>query len=1102
MGYTIGLDIGIASVGWAVVNEEYEIVEAGANIFPAAEPSSNVERRGFRQARRLKRRQKTRISDFEKLWEKSGFKVPNALDNDVLELRIKGLSERLTEDEMYAVLLNNLKHRGISYLEDAEIGNTSGEYAKSIAYNEAELEHKLPCEIQYERLCEYGEYRGNITTIRDGEPLTLRNVFTIGAYRKEVSEFLDKQIELNDKVNESFKEEYLLIFNRKREYYVGPGNELSRTDYGIYTTEIDEETGKYKTESNIFDKLIGKCSIYPDLRRAAGASYTAQEFNVLNDLNNLTINDRKLTESEKKEIIKTIKTSKTVSMKKIISKAMGESIETMSGARVDKSNKEIFHCFETYNKMRRALENIGKNIEDFTREELDELGEILTLNTDREAIYNEIRRRGLDIDDEIIKCLTDVRKNNGSLFSKWQSFSINIMLELIPEMYLQPKNQMQLLTDMGVFKTRGNRFLESNSIPAKEITKDIYNPVVSKSVRITIYVVNELIKKYGNPDNIVIEMPRDKNTDEQKKRLNDIQKNNEKELESIIDKVKKEYGKEITEKDFKQHNKLKLKLKLWNEQNGICPYSGKKIDIEDLLNNPFKFEVDHIIPLSISFDDSRANKVLVYASENQDKKNCTPIMYLSGVNREWGIDEYRDIILKMYSDKKISTRKRDNFLFSEDITKIDVLKGFIARNINDTRYASKVVLNSLQEYFGIKNAGTKVKVINGGFTHQMRVNLRLEKDRDESYSHHAVDAMLIAFSQMGYDAYQNIVEDYIDFETGEFIDRAAWEKMLKDDKVYTECIYQDKWMRIKQGIADAEKKVKYWYQIDKKCNRSLCDQTIYGTRKIDNVIYKINRLDIRTDAGIKTFKAMVEKGKEKNFLMYRNDPNTFEQLMAIYNEYSDAKNPFIEYEKATGDVVRKYSKKHNGPKVSILKYTDGEVGSCIDISHKYGFEKGSKKVVLDSLKPFRMDVYYNQAEKSYYLVGVKQSDIKCEGNKYIIDEDMYAKTLVKEKMIKEGQSRLDLEVLGFEYKLSFYKNDLIEYEKDGQIYMERFLSRTMPNQRNYIETKPANSSKFEKRNLVGLSKTYRIRKITTDILGNRYYVDKENFCEVISKKEF
>ncbi|CBK73315.1 hypothetical protein CIY_03640 [Butyrivibrio fibrisolvens 16/4] len=100
-------------------------------------------------------------------------------------------------------------------------------------------------------------------------------------------------------------------------------------------------------------------------------------------------------------------------------------------------------------------------------------------------------------------------------------------------------------------------------------------------------------------------------------------------------------------------------------------------------------------------------------------------------------------------------------------------------------------------------------------------------------------------------------------------------------------------------------------------------------------------------------------------------------------------------------------------------------------------------------------------------------------------------------MISVGQSRKDLEDLGYEFKLSFYKEDIIEYEKNGDILVERFLSRTMPQVRNYIETKPIDRPKYDKRNPVGLSKTSSIRKITMDILGNRFYVDKMSFNNVV-----
>lgn len=131
-------------------------------------------------------------------------------------------------------------------------------------------------------------------------------------------------------------------------------------------------------------------------------------------------------------------------------------------------------------------------------------------------------------------------------------------------------------------------------------------------------------------------------------------------------------------------------------------YSGRAISIQDLLKNPYLFEIDHIIPKSISFDDSRTNKVLVYRTENQEKRNQTPYLYLKNLRRSWGYDEYRSYVLELKRKGLIPKAKLDKLLFTEDITKIEVLKGFLSRNLNDTRYASRMVLNILQSYFKAK----------------------------------------------------------------------------------------------------------------------------------------------------------------------------------------------------------------------------------------------------------------------------------------------------------------------------------------------------------------------------------------------------------------
>ena len=117
MKYILALDIGVASVGWAVIDKETEtVVEACSNIFPEASAAENQLRREMRQGRRGKRRRKTRLDDFNKLWEKNGLSIPDFKSNKIVELKVKALREEISLDELYLILYSYLKHRGISYL--------------------------------------------------------------------------------------------------------------------------------------------------------------------------------------------------------------------------------------------------------------------------------------------------------------------------------------------------------------------------------------------------------------------------------------------------------------------------------------------------------------------------------------------------------------------------------------------------------------------------------------------------------------------------------------------------------------------------------------------------------------------------------------------------------------------------------------------------------------------------------------------------------------------------------------------------------------------------------------------------------------------------
>ena len=131
---------------------------------------------------------------------------------------------------------------------------------------------------------------------------------------------------------------------------------------------------------------------------------------------------------------------------------------------------------------------------------------------------------------------------------------------------------------------------------------------------------------------------------------------------------------------------LLLMLRLWREQDGRCIYSNKAISIDDLINRHDLFQVDHIIPKSISFDDGYNNKVLCYSSENQNKGNKISSRYFASGKASISYDEYKNNVNNLFERGLISNKKKELLLFDKDINKYEVRQGFINRNLVDTRY--------------------------------------------------------------------------------------------------------------------------------------------------------------------------------------------------------------------------------------------------------------------------------------------------------------------------------------------------------------------------------------------------------------------------------
>ena len=1120
----LGLDIGIGSVGVGILNKVTgEIIHKNSRIFPAAQAENNVERRINRQGRRLTRRKKHRRVRLNHLFEESGLITDFtnvSINLNPYQLRVKGLTDELSNEELFIALKNMVKHRGISYLDDAsDDGNSSvGDYAQIVKENSKQLETKTPGQIQLERYQKYGQLRGDFTVEEDGKKHRLINVFPTSAYRAEALRILQTQQEFNPQITDEFINSYLQILTGKRKYYHGPGNEKSRTDYGRYRTSGE-------TLDNIFGILIGKCTFYPEEYRAAKASYTAQEFNLLNDLNNLTVptETKKLSEEQKNQIITYVKNEKAMGPAKLfkyIAKLLACDVADIKGYRINKSDKPEIHTFEAYRKMK-TLETI--DVEQMEREKLDKLAYVLTLNTEREGIQEAIEHEFADgtFSQEQIDELVQFRKANSSIFGKgWHSFSVKLMMELIPELYETSEEQMTILTRLGKQKTTSSSN-KTKYIDEKQLTEEIYNPVVAKSVRQAIKIVNAAIKEYGDFDNIVIEMARETNEDDEKKAIQKIQKANKDEKDAAMLKAANQYnGKaELPHSVFHGHKQLATKIRLWHQQGERCLYTGKIISIHDLINNPNQFEIDHILPLSITFDDSLANKVLVYATANQEKGQRTPYQALDSMDDAWSFRELKAFVRE---SKTLSNKKKEYLLTEEDISKFDVRKKFIERNLVDTRYASRVVLNALQEHFRARKIDTKVSVVRGQFTSQLRRHWGIDKTRD-TYHHHAVDALIIAASsQLNlWKKQKNTLVSYsedqlLDIETGE---------LISDDE-YKESVFKAPYQHFVDTLKskEFEDSILFSYQVDSKFNRKISDATIYATRKAKldkekkEYTYTLGKIKDIYALGTKTpsktgfykFLDLYKKDKSQ-FLMYQKDRKTWDEVIEkILEQYRPFKekdkngkevdfNPFEKYRIENGPI-RKYSRKGNGPEIKSLKYYDNLLGRFVDITPS----ESKNPVALLSLNPWRTDVYYNTETRKYEFLGLKYADLCFEkGGSYGILKVKYNKIREKEGIGKNS-----------EFKFTLYKNDLILI-KDTETNRQqifRFWSRTGNDnpksfEKHKIELKPYEKARFEKGEeleVLGkvppssnqLQKNMQIEnlsmyKVRTDVLGNQHIIKNE-----------
>ncbi len=266
------------------------------------------------------------------------------------------------------------------------------------------------------------------------------------------------------------------------------------------------------------------------------------------------------------------------------------------------------------------------------------------------------------------------------------------------------------------------------------------NPIVEQVINETLQTVREIWQYYGNGeekffDEIHVELGREmKNPADKRRAITERVTDNENtniRIKAILTELLNEgnndirpyspmqqeilkiyeegiYNNESRKEELDEIEKIRKKsqptsaeikrYKLWLEQGYKSPYTGRTIPLSRLFSTDY--QIEHIIPQSRFFDDSLSNKIICESEINSLKDNqlaCLVIKNNKGLKIELSHgkfvellspEAYEENVKKYFYGNKLKS-KREKLLLEE------IPESFIERQMNDTRYISRVVKSLL-----------------------------------------------------------------------------------------------------------------------------------------------------------------------------------------------------------------------------------------------------------------------------------------------------------------------------------------------------------------------------------------------------------------------
>ncbi len=741
MPYVLGLDVGANSIGWALVGLTEgvpdRLVAAGARVFDAGvqgniqagqAESRGTKRRQARQQRRLADRRGRRMQKVLHVLQHAGLlpagearSILPELDAELITRYRRHPDAQHLSTDLTHVLPYWLRCRALDHpLEPFELGRALYHLAQRRGFLSNRRAPKKKDEDE-------GQVLGGISALQ--RQMDAAGARTLGELFANI-----------DPRQERIRNRYTSRRMCRDEF-----EQIWTAQQGFHPTLLPEKLKARVREAIFYQRplkdaslFIGGCKLEPGRKRAPWALLAAQRFRLLQMVNNTGVitkegTERALAEAERDALLEDLEQTDKITFPQARRRLK---LPRSSVFNWESGGEKRF----IGNKTNAALSAIfGERWWGFSAQEREQVVEDVRSFEQPDALA----RRGVSawgLTPEQAADLAAVRLEDG-----YCRHSRQALARLLPHME-SGLSYMEAVRKEYPEHGKPERPHEMLP-PLLDTDLDVRNPAVVRALTELRKIVNAIVRRYGKPHCIRIELARDlRRSAKQRERSWKQARRNERARSDAADRLLAEAG--IDQPSRRDVEKVLLA----DECDWTCPYTGQSFGWADLFGKAPAFDVEHIIPLSRRLNDSFIYKTICEVRENrQVKGNRTPWEAYGHDAERWSQ------IVERVKKFKSTARKAKLALF--ELQQVEDIEELASRQLNDTRFSSRLAAQYVALLYGglVDAQGTRrVQASRGGVTAFLRrlwgLNSILgdawQKSRAD-HRHHAVDALVVALTDPG-----------------------------------------------------------------------------------------------------------------------------------------------------------------------------------------------------------------------------------------------------------------------------------------------------------------------------------------------------------------